>query len=360
MLPPMPIDELVFDDGVLKDGPICEFQGWRSVARQGGAAVLPWRGAFLEAEAAEVKALSDGAELAPASYGQCLVRLQKSRPGTWQDLWDAWRALSPGGRLLFGGGNDLGIVSAVKRLAKELGQTPRVLSNRRHGRIVIFDRDGGEGPERPELRQIALPADDEGGDAPPTLEAEPGVFSTRRLDAGSELLLSHLGSLAPGTRVLDVGCGIGPLGLSALLRWPDAQALLLDADARATRSAQRNAEQLGLADRCRVGWWQAAEPVPEDGFDLALCNPPFHTGKQVDLAPAHQMFTRLVEAMTPRGRALIVANRTLPYEAALEGLGRLRRIDQARGYKLLELQRSSRSAGSRGRRAPGSRSAGSS
>jgi 16S rRNA (guanine1207-N2)-methyltransferase len=352
----MAIDELVFDPGVLRDGPICEFQDWHAAAKLGGTAVLPWRDAFRAAEAAGITVRSTGSDLRPASFDQCLVWLQKSRPGTWQDLSLAWRSLVPGGRLLLAGGNDLGIVSAVKRLARELSQAPRILTNRRHARIVAFSREGDKGPDAPVPREIALPSEPAAIGKGTTLEAEPGVFSTKRLDVGTQLLLAALENLEAARHVLDLGCGIGPLGLSTLLRWSDARALLLDADARATRSASRNAIRLGVADRCRVAWWDASESVPEDGFDLALCNPPFHTGKQVDLSPALAMFQRLAESLTPRGRALIVANRTLPYEAELERFGKLDRIEQRDGYKLLELKKSSRSASLSRRKAPGSRS----
>jgi 16S rRNA G1207 methylase RsmC len=71
------------------------------------------------------------------------------------------------------------------------------------------------------------------------------------------------------------------------------------------------------------------------------------------------MFQRVGEALAPRGRALVVANRTLPWERDLSDLGTLEKLRETRGYKLLSLSRRSRSQSSRSRQRRGSRSAGS-
>ncbi len=360
MLRAMPANELIEDAGVLSAGPVCEFQGFTGVLRVGGTAVLPWRHAALEAALREVAFVADARELGDARFGQALVHLQKSRPGTWADLHAAWSHLEIGGRLLLLGGNDLGITSAVKRLGQEIEQKPSVLANRRHARVVAFERTDAPGPAAPEPRHVPLPLD---RDADALLEAEPGVFSTRKLDAGTALLLGHLAEWAATQkhapkRILDLACGIGPLGFAALTRWPDAIATFVDGDARAIRSAQRNARTLGLEARATFRWWDAHEPIAEQGFDLVLLNPPFHTGKEVDLEPARAMIGQLESALTPGGRALIVANRTLPYERELMAVGRSEPIAQVGGYKLLSLRKHSRSSRSSARKAPGARSSG--
>ena len=96
-----------------------------------------------------------------------------------------------------------------------------------------------------------------------------------------------------------------------------------------------------------------------DRFDLALVNPPFHQhGTEVDLGPALALFRSLGTWLGRNGRALVVANRTLPYERALEDEGPVETVDAGRGYKVLSLKRSARSSGARGRKSPGARSGG--
>jgi 16S rRNA (guanine1207-N2)-methyltransferase len=307
--------------------------------------------------------VKSGAELPDAHFGQAIVHLQKSRAASFEDLAQAWRALSMGGQLLLAGTNALGVVSAVKKLAEQLDQTPIVVANRARARVVRFKKDAGPGPEWESTPSISAHVESIHGDSIElTLETVPGVFSAKKLDAGSELLLSALPGFVghkPPKRIVDLGCGTGVLGIAAARLFPEAEVLLADADARAVACATANVAAQGLEDRCRVAWWDAREEPLDHRFQLALVNPPFHQhGPEVDLGPAHALFDSLAVWLKPGARALLVANRTLPYEAPLSEIGELETIGSVRGYKLLSLKRRGRSSRSRGRNAPTSRSAG--
>lgn len=355
----------MLDPGVLRPGPVCELQSDLAVAAQGGVTVQPWRDRFRAAEEAGLVAVADARTLPAASWPQAVVHLQKSRAASFDDLAQAWRILEPGGPLVLSGPNTLGIVSAVKRLASQLDQEGVVVANRAKARAVRFQRDAGPGPETEPSASLALSVQPMRGEALPiTLETAPGVFSARRLDAGTAMLLDALPRFVgykPPRRVVDLGCGVGVLGLAAAMLWPDCEVLLVDADARAVGCTQRNIARLGLGDRCRVEWWDAHEPPLGRRFDLALSNPPFHhRGPEVDLAPARALFESLAGWLKPGGRALLVANQTLPYERALQMQGQLETLSTARGYKLLSLERRLRSSAVSGRNDPGDRSEGSS
>ena len=340
----MAIADILFDPGVLgATGSVCELQGFGVAAARDGAAVLPWRGDWLRAQAAGVDAFADVTELGERLFDQCVVHLQKSRPGTWRDLADGWQRLEPGGRLLLIGGNDLGIKSAVKRLGRELGDPGEVLANRAHGRVVRFIKRDGPSPTRPELAPVDLVGEDSSRLA---LQTHPGVFSADRLDAGTALLLDCLADVEAPTRIFDAGCGIGPLGIAALRRWPEAHGLLADADARAVACAAANADKAGVAARCDVRWWEATEPVPVAACELALVNPPFHyqSHKSVDLAGAHALFRAVATALAPGGVALVVANRSLPYEEPLSAFGAIRNVVTREGFKVIEVRRSAAGA----------------
>jgi len=172
------------------------------------------------------------------------------------------------------------------------------------------------------------------------LRSAPGVFSADGVDPGTQLLLGHLEALPPPRKIFDPGCGLGVLGLAALRRWPDATAILADVDHRAVECAAAGAADLGLADRCEVVWWDATrDPAPAHSCDLVLVNPPFHSGVPVDLQPARAIFRAIDKVLAPDGRVLVVANRTLPWERDLRDIGRLRRLEESLGYKILELRR---------------------
>lgn len=333
----MPAVDALLDDEVLQPLPTLEFQGTTAVRARGGRAVLPWRAAWLAARAQPLDAVPD-AEATPAgSFAQAVVHLQPSRAATLADVAEAWRCLGPGGRLLLVGDNRLGIASFARALGQQLGRAGVVLANRGRGRIVAFTRDG-HSPAAPAPHVHRVP--DLAGEGELTLRVAPGVFSHDAPDAGTTLLLELLAAYPAAPRtVVDVGCGAGHLALSALRRWPAARAVLADGDWRAVGVARQNAEALGLAAQTEVHWWDASEPLPAAAAELALLNPPWHRGAEVDLAVARAMF-RAVRQATARGaRVLVVANRRLPYEADLRALGELRLLRDARGFKLLEVTR---------------------
>jgi len=345
---------LLEDPGVLDEGAVYEFQHSVAVGLRGGTAVLPWRDAWLRTRAKGIDCVALAEDLPATPRRQCVVHLQKGRAATRADLAAAWVRLAPGGSLLLSGPNTLGIASLCKRLGRELGQTPEVRSNRSRARVVRFERDAGPGPVPETTPAFTLPDGRE-------LETAPGVFSARRLDTGTAQLLASLAERPTPARVLDLGCGAGVLAIGALGLWPEARALAVDADARAVRCASRNLARLGLSERCEVAWWDAHEPPLGGPFELVLVNPPFHhRGVEVDLGPAQAMFRSLPAWLGPRGEALLVANRFLPYERLLRDLGELRVLSQGSGYKLLSFRSLPRSSGPSRRSSPGARSAGSS
>jgi 2-polyprenyl-3-methyl-5-hydroxy-6-metoxy-1,4-benzoquinol methylase len=59
---------------------------------------------------------------------------------------------------------------------------------------------------------------------------------------------------ADGTRVLDVGCGIGWSSISLARAFPSLRVEGIDADEASIAEAQRLAAEAGVADRCGSGW----------------------------------------------------------------------------------------------------------
>ena len=106
-------------------------------------------------------------------------------------------------------------------------------------------------------------------------EVEPGIVVPRSpigpmLLDGLRPWLAH-----PPKRILDLCCGCGCLGLLAAEQFPDAEAVLVDADPRAVELAQRNAAALGLEERTQVICADLFDGAGPGAFDLILCNPPY-------------------------------------------------------------------------------------
>ncbi|HUR50142.1 MAG TPA: class I SAM-dependent methyltransferase [Acidimicrobiales bacterium] len=107
-----------------------------------------------------------------------------------------------------------------------------------------------------------------------------GVFSAASVDVGTRLLLRTLAGPEHATRsrVLDLGCGYGPLGLTLASMAPRQSVDLVDRDAVALAYARLNADQ-HQAGSIRVepglGW----ADIPEDRtYDLVVSNIPAKVG----------------------------------------------------------------------------------
>ncbi|MFI6337229.1 16S rRNA (guanine(966)-N(2))-methyltransferase RsmD [Streptomyces sp. NPDC050535] len=123
---------------------------------------------------------------------------------------------------------------------------------------VIAGRAGG--------RRLAVPPGT--GTRPTSDRAREGLFSTWQ---------SLLGGPLEGERVLDLYAGSGAVGLEALSRGA-GHALLVEADARATRVIRENVETLGLPGaEVRPGKAEQIvhAPAPSDPYDLVFLDPPY-------------------------------------------------------------------------------------
>jgi tRNA1(Val) A37 N6-methylase TrmN6 len=101
-----------------------------------------------------------------------------------------------------------------------------------------------------------------------------------RVGADAVLLAAAAG--APASRLIDVGAGVGAVGLALLQRWPEARADLVEIDPALAALAGENAALNGLADRARTIVADALAPAArraaglvEGAADLVVVNPPF-------------------------------------------------------------------------------------
>ena len=160
------------------------------------------------------------------------------------------------------------------------------------------------------------------------LRALPNVFSRDRLDRGSRLLLAQLKSLAPARRVLDLACGNGVLGLSALKKGLASELVFCDESAMALESARRNAARLFPAIGARIQYHHGDGLLDYSGdpADLILCNPPFHLNHAVDEYAGRRLLAQCARQLPAGGRLCLVANRHLNYLPTLRR--HFRRVDK--------------------------------
>jgi 2-polyprenyl-3-methyl-5-hydroxy-6-metoxy-1,4-benzoquinol methylase len=74
--------------------------------------------------------------------------------------------------------------------------------------------------------------------------------------------------LEQGGRVLDVGCGVGRVGITIAKTFPKCQVVGLDPDAKSIRQARHSAEAAGVSDRVHFLAQTTKDYQSDGGFDL--------------------------------------------------------------------------------------------
>lgn len=165
------------------------------------------------------------------------------------------------------------------------------------------------------------------------LRSEAGVFSWRRLDRGTELLLEAL-DLAPRDRVLDLGCGYGVIGVVIAKLVPGGHVVLTEVNERALGLARANLHENALTN-AEVRKGSLYGPVSDLRFDHIVSNPPIRAGRRV----VDRIVEEAPDHLYDGGRLWLVA-RTNQGADALRGrmaaaLGNAIVVRRGSGYKVL-------------------------
>ena len=106
------------------------------------------------------------------------------------------------------------------------------------------------------------------------------LFSSHQIDVGTARLLHSLDSERSFHKVLDLGCGYGPLGLTLKKLAPQRDVHLIDRDALAVDYTRQNAAFNGIADVSVYGSLGYDDVTARD-FDLIISNIPGKAGEAV-------------------------------------------------------------------------------
>lgn len=167
-----------------------------------------------------------------------------------------------------------------------------------------------------------------------------GVFSGDGLDHATRHLLDLLDDEASSAdpapaRVLDLGCGWGPIALALAAHWPAAEVWAVDVNERALELTARNAEHHDLPVTVSL-----PEDVPDDlRLDAIWSNPPIRIGKQA----LHDLLLHWLERLAEDGTMTMVVGRQLGADSLQRWLvdqgWPTERIGSARGFRLLRTRR---------------------
>jgi tRNA1(Val) A37 N6-methylase TrmN6 len=156
------------------------------------------------------------------------------------------------------------------------------------------------------------------------------------------VLLAATVEAAPGAQVLDVGAGVGIVGLCVASRLPHVRITMVEREAGLAGLTERNVARNGFGGRARVILADVMQPLadcPElaavaESFDHVLANPPFFVEGRGTAAPdpvkasANAMpeggllrWVRFMAAMTRAGGRIGLVHRAETLAEVLSALG---------------------------------------
>lgn len=173
--------------------------------------------------------------------------------------------------------------------------------------------------EQVTLRETTLSWPLEG--TPYVIHNHANVFSRQSLDIGARFFKRHLPRGLSGD-IIDLGCGNGVIGMTALALNPEARMHFVDESWMAVASARLNVDT-NLAherERCEFRVNNVLSGFAADSYSAVLCNPPFHQQNAITEHVAWQMFRDAFRCLQYGGELRIVANRHLDHQAKLKKL----------------------------------------
>ena len=160
-----------------------------------------------------------------------------------------------------------------------------------------------------------------------------GVFSRDGLDHATDVLLRE-SSPPTGGRLLDLGCGWGPIACSVAAAGPGVEVWAVDTNPRALDLTRENAARHGSTVHAAL-----PDGVPADlTFDHLWSNPPIRIGKDA----LHALLLTWLPRLTPAGTARLVVGKNLGADSLQRWLTEhdwpADRVASARGFRVLEVR----------------------
>lgn len=171
---------------------------------------------------------------------------------------------------------------------------------------------------------------------------QPGVFSQEGLDEGTALLLDVVTPLVkPHMTILDLGTGVGVLGIALATLATRGEVWMTDVDIRAVRLAEWNVEHNGIAN-AHVLLSDITLDLPRVRANMVVSNPPTHSGKDV----LHSFIDESYQVLKPGGSLYVVVNRLLSIRDMMqEVFGNVEQVERRHGFIIFAAKKERRRPG---------------
>nr|WP_263314311.1 class I SAM-dependent methyltransferase [Mammaliicoccus sp. Marseille-Q6498] len=171
-----------------------------------------------------------------------------------------------------------------------------------------------------------------------SLQSDHGVFSKGKIDFGSDLLVTtflNINPPGPKKKILDVGCGYGPIGLMCAKVLPHSEITLVDVNERAIELAKDNKKSNNI-DNAEVKVSNCLDAVSNETFDFVLTNPPIRAGKDV----VHRILEQSDDVLLSGGELWVVIQKKQGMPSAKKKMqdvfGNAETIEKSKGYYILK------------------------
>lgn len=146
-----------------------------------------------------------------------------------------------------------------------------------------------------------------------------GVFSKKGLDFGTRSLLENLDITKISGKVLDFGCGYGPIGIY-ISRMTNAKVHMIDVNRRSLELARRNVN----LNHVNVEVYESNiyENVNET-FDYIVSNPPIRVGKKI----LYEILFKAYDYLKEKGELWIVVNKDQGAKSLMKDLEKTYKVE---------------------------------
>lgn len=191
--------------------------------------------------------------------------------------------------------------------------------------------------QQPEVRHDRRSIDTELRGKRLRFTSDAGVFSKGDIDHGSRVLIEAM-EIPADAQVLDVGCGYGPIGISAAHLASKGHVTMIDINSRAVELARENAQHNGIRN-VTVMESDVLSAVQGQTFDVILTNPPIRAGKAV----VHEIFEQACGHLNEGGCLWVVIQKKQGAPSAVAKLESLfsvvEEVGKDKGYRILKAQK---------------------
>lgn len=165
-----------------------------------------------------------------------------------------------------------------------------------------------------------------------------GVFSKTGVDYGTKVILETLYDRNElGNKILDVGCGYGPIGIVLKKIYPEKQFEMVDVNPRAVLLAQENARRNEVDVNIHES--NVYENIHGTNYSDIITNPPIRAGKKV----IYKIFEDAHQHLDHNGCLWVVIRKQQGAESAIKKIKEIfdncEVVNKDKGYFILKAKK---------------------